>query len=164
MSTGLLTDRYELTMLDAALRDSTAGRHCVFEVFARRLPEGRRYGVVAGTGRLLAALADFRFDEADLEHLGAGDVVDAPTREWLRGYRFSGDVWGYPEGECYFPGSPLLVVRGTFAEAVLLETLALSVLNHDCAVASAASRMVTAAGGRPVIEMGTRRTHEESGV
>ena len=60
-STGLLTDRYELTMLQAALADGTAGRHCVFEVFTRRLPPGRRYGVVAGTGRVLEALADFRF-------------------------------------------------------------------------------------------------------
>ena len=68
------------------------------------------------------------------------NVVDAPTADWLRSYRFTGDMWGYPEGEVYVPGSPLLVVEGTFAEAVLLETLCLSVLNHDCAVAAAASR------------------------
>src|SRR5205823_1289092 len=83
---------------------------------------------------------------------------------WLAGYRFRGDVSGYPEGELFFPGSPILTVAGTFAEAVILETLVLSVLNHDCAIAAAAARMVTAARGRPVIEMGSRRTHERGAV
>ncbi|MGQ0483136.1 MAG: nicotinate phosphoribosyltransferase [Pseudonocardia sp.] len=163
-SAGLLTDRYELTMLAAALVDGTASRRCTFEVFARRLPEGRRYGVVAGTGRLLEALTRFRFGDDELTALAEASVVDAHTLDWLADYRFTGDVDGYPEGELYFPGSPVLTVTGTFAEAVLLETLTLSVLNHDCAIASAAARMVTAAGGRPLIEMGSRRTHEQAGV
>jgi nicotinate phosphoribosyltransferase len=158
----LLTDRYELTMVSAALADGTAARPCVFEVFARSLPPGRRFGVVGGTGRLLEALADFRVDDEALEHLGP--VVDADTLAWLRGYRFTADVDGYAEGELYFPGSPVLRVTGTFADAVVLETLALSVLNHDSAVASAAARMVWAAAGRPLIEMGSRRTHEEAAV
>jgi nicotinate phosphoribosyltransferase len=162
VSTALLTDRYELTMVAAALADGTAGRQCVFEVFARRLPDGRRYGVVAGTGRLVESIARFRFGEHELAALAG--VVDAATLDWLAAYRFSGDVDGYPEGELYFPGSPILTVRGTFADAVLLETLALSILNHDSAVASAAARMVTAAAGRPIIEMGSRRTHEAAAV
>ncbi|MGE0298471.1 MAG: nicotinate phosphoribosyltransferase, partial [Pseudonocardia sp.] len=158
----LLTDRYELTMAAAALADGTAARRCVFEVFARRLPDGRRYGVVAGTGRLLELIEAFRFGAEELTVLTG--VVDEPTLQWLAGYRFAGDVDGYPEGELYFPGSPILTVTGTFADAVLLETLVLSVLNHDTAVASAAARMVTAAAGRPLIEMGSRRTHEEAAV
>lgn len=164
MSTALRTDHYELTMLASALRDGTAQRRCVFEVFARRLPEGRRYGVVAGTGRLLEALADFRFDAEELEFLHGTGVVDDDTAAFLREYRFRGDIDGYPEGELYFPSSPVLTVSGTFAEAVIAETIVLSVLNHDCAVAAAAARMVTAAGGRPIIEMGSRRTHEEAAV
>jgi len=160
--TGLLTDRYELTMVAAALADGTASRRCVFELFARRLPDGRRYGVVAGTGRLLEALERFRFGQEDLELLAG--VVDRDTLDWLRDYRFSGDVDGYPEGELYLPGSPILTVSGTFADAVVLETLALSIYNHDSAVASAAARMVTAAAGRPLIEMGSRRTHEQAAV
>ncbi len=163
-STALLTDHYELTMLASALRSGAASRHAVFEVFARRLPEGRRYGVVAGTGRLLEAIEAFRFDEAVLERLRAAGVVDEATLEHLAGYRFTGDVDGYPEGELYFPGSPVLTVTGTFAEAVVLETLVLSVLNHDSAVASAAARMRTAAHGRRLVEMGSRRTHEEAAV
>jgi nicotinate phosphoribosyltransferase len=164
MSTALLTDHYELTMLQAALRSGAAHRRSVFEVFARRLPDGRRYGVVAGTGRLLDAIEAFRFDDAELAHLAASNVVDRATLDWLAGYQFTGTVWGYGEGDCYFPGSPILVVEGTFAEAVLLETLVLSILNHDSAVASAASRMTTAAMGRPCIEMGSRRTHEWAAV
>ncbi|EHR52266.1 putative nicotinate phosphoribosyltransferase [Saccharomonospora marina XMU15] len=163
-STALFTDHYELTMLGSALSDGTGERDCVFEVFARRLPSGRRYGVVAGTARVLDAIADFRFTEAELEQLRATAVVDAETLDWLSGYRFTGDVDGYPEGELYFPGSPILTVRGSFAECVLLETIALSILNHDSAVASAAARMSGAANGRPIIEMGGRRTHEQAAV
>jgi nicotinate phosphoribosyltransferase len=164
VSTALLTDRYELTMLQAALADGTASRRCVFEVFTRRLPPGRRYGVVAGTGRLLEALADFRFTDAELSWLSDGGVVDDATLDHLAGYRFGGTVTGYAEGEAFFPGSPVLVVEGTFAEAVLLETLALSILNYDSAVASAASRMTAAAVDRPCLEMGSRRAHDQAAV
>ncbi|MEU6390695.1 nicotinate phosphoribosyltransferase [Streptomyces sp. NPDC046939] len=163
-STALFTDHYELTMLQAALRGGTADRRSVFEVFTRRLPEGRRYGVVAGTGRVLDAVENFRFDAGVLGFLRERGVVDEPTLEWLAQYRFSGDIWGYPEGEVYFPGSPILRVEGSFAECVLLETVILSILNHDSAIAAAASRMSSAAGDRPLIEMGARRTHELAAV
>jgi nicotinate phosphoribosyltransferase len=163
-STALLTDHYELTMLQAALRAGSAHRRSVFELFPRRLPEGRRYGVVAGVGRALDAVERFVFDEEVLAVLREHRVVDEPTLEWLAGYRFNGNIWGYAEGEVYFPYSPLMIVESTFAEAVLLETLLLSILNHDSAIASAASRMTCAAGGRPCIEMGSRRTHEEAAV
>jgi len=164
MSTALLTDHYELTMLEATLRSGAASRRAVFEVFARQLPGGRRYGIVAGTGRVLDALESFRFEEESLAFLRDNEVVDEPTLEFLAGYRFSGKVDGYGEGECYFPGSPIMTVEGTFAEAVLLETVILSILNHDCAIANAATRMIHAAGTRPLIEMGSRRTHEAAAV
>lgn len=151
-------------MLRAALRSGIATRRAVFEVFARGLPEGRRYGVVAGAGRLCDAVCSFRFGQQELAFLESAGVVDERTRAWLADYRFTGSIWGYPEGECYFPGSPVLVVESTFAEAVLLETLVLSILNHDSAIASAASRMTCAAGERPIIEMGGRRAHEEAAV
>lgn len=162
MNTALLTDKYELTMLAAALRDGSAHRRCTFEVFARRLPEGRRYGVVAGTGRFLEALEDFRFDDGALASVA--EFLDPTTLDYLAGYRFTGDVDGYPEGELFFPESPVLSVHGSFAECVVLETLALSILNHDSAIASAAARMVSAAEGRPLIEMGSRRTHELAAI
>jgi nicotinate phosphoribosyltransferase len=163
-STALFTDRYELTMLQAALSSGAAWRRSVFEVFTRRLPEGRRYGVVAGTGRVLDAVENFRFDDAVLGFLATERVVDDATLRWLEGFRFGGDIHGYPEGEVYFPGSPIMRVEGSFAEGVLLETLILSILNHDSAVAAAASRMSAAAGDRPLMEMGARRTHELAAV
>ncbi len=164
LSTALLTDHYELTMVRGALHSGAAHRRAVFEMFARHLPNGRRYGVVAGTGRLLDAIAAFRFDDEQLAFLERTGIADQLTLDFLRSYQFSGNIWGYAEGDCYFPGSPILVVDGTFAEAVVLETLVLSIFNHDCAIASAASRMVNAADGRPIIEMGSRRTHERAAV
>jgi nicotinate phosphoribosyltransferase len=151
-------------MLSSALADGTAERHCVFELFARRLPDGRRYGVVGGIGRVLDAIESFRFGADELAFLAARDVVPPEVIDWLAAYRFTGDVDGYREGELYFPGSPVLSVEGTFAEAVVLETLVLSILNHDSAIASAAARMAVAAGGRSVIEMGSRRTNEYAAV
>ncbi|MFV0532983.1 MAG: nicotinate phosphoribosyltransferase [Cumulibacter sp.] len=161
-STAFFTDQYEVTMLAAGLRDGTAHRQCVFEAFARRLPEGRRFGVVGGTGRLIDAIERFRFDDEQLRFLRENAIVDEQTVDWLANYRFSGDVIGYREGEIYFPESPVLTVRASFAEGVILETLILSILNHDSAIASAAARMVSVAAGRPCIEMGSRRTHEDA--
>ncbi|YCH10165.1 nicotinate phosphoribosyltransferase [Arthrobacter sp. alpha11c] len=158
----MYTDHYELTMLQAALHSGAAHRRSVFEAFARRLPDGRRYGVVGGTGRLLEGIADFSFGEAELAFLEQNKVVNQETLDYLANYKFNGDIWGYAEGDAYFPNSPILIVESTFAEACILETYILSVLNHDSAIASAASRMTSAAGSRPCIEMGSRRTQEES--
>lgn len=161
---GLSTDRYELSMVGAALRSGRAHDHCVFEVFCRHLPLGRRYGVVAGTTRVLEAVESFGFSDEDLAWLVDEGAADDATAAFLRNYRFNGRVEGYPEGEVFFPNSPILRVSGTFAECVVLETVVLSILNHDCAVAAAAARMVTAADGRPLIEMGSRRAHEAAAV
>lgn len=161
-ATSLYTDHYELTMLQAALHSGAAHRRSVFEAFARRLPDGRRYGVVGGTGRLLEGIADFSFGDAELGFLERNKVVNQETLDYLANYKFNGDIWGYAEGDAYFPNSPILIVESTFAEACILETYILSVLNHDSAIASAASRMTSAAGTRPCIEMGSRRTQEES--
>lgn len=151
-------------MLQAALHSGAAHRRSVFEAFARRLPDGRGYGVVGGTGRLLEGLEHFRFGPDELNFLATNEIVNDETLAWLADFKFSGDIYGYAEGELYFPSSPILTIESTFAEACILETYVLSVLNHDSAIASAASRMITAAGARPCIEMGSRRTHEESAV
>lgn len=163
-TTAFLTDQYELTMVQAAMRDGLADKKAVFELFARRLPQGRKYGVVAGTGRVIEAVRNFRFDEKRVAWLEANKIVEPAVIERLRNFKFNGKITGYHEGDLYFPYSPILTVEGTFAEAVLLETVLLSIMNYDSAVASAASRMVQAAKGMPVFELGSRRAHEQAAV
>ncbi|MFN8098002.1 MAG: nicotinate phosphoribosyltransferase [Dermatophilaceae bacterium] len=163
-SPALQTDRYELSMYAALLAERRTGAPATFELFARRLPEGRRFGMTAGLGRFLDALAEFRFDAAALAWLTEAGVVDETTAANLAAWRFTGDIDAYPEGEIWFPNSPILSVRAPLGEGLLLETLALSILNHDSAIASAAARMVLAANGRALIEMGSRRTHEDAAV
>ena len=163
-TTAFFTDRYELTMLEAALRSGRAASPATFEVFTRRLPDRRPWGVFAGLGRLVAAIGEFRFGPPELAWLEKHTVVNGPTLEWLSTYRFGGDIEAYREGELYTAGSPVLTVQGTFAEAVLLETIVLSILNFDSAVAAAASLIACAAGDRPVIEMGSRRIDPSAAV
>ncbi len=163
-SPGMLTDRYELTMLSSWVTDGSVHNRAVFEAFARKLPDGRRYGVLGGLGRLLDLVEAFRFSDDEVGWLREQGVVSEATAAYLRDFRFTGDIDAYPEGDLYFPGSPILTVTGSLGECIVLETLLLSVLNHDSAIASAAARMVTAAQGRPLVEMGTRRTHEEAAI
>lgn len=168
MTTALYTDRYEYTMASAAHTSGIADATAVFEVFCRRLPAGRRYGIVAGIPRVIEAIRDFRFDDDTLAWLVESGSITTERARHLENWRFTGDVWGYPEGDLYFPHSPILGVRGSFADATLFETLILSILNHDSAVAAAGARMVLAArtADHPVklAEFGARRTHEAAAV
>lgn len=164
MTSALKTDRYELTMLDAALNSGMADKQVVFEVFTRSLPAGRRFGVFAGVGRLIDEISNFRFTIEQLRFLGNQKIVSEKTLDWLKNYSFSGSIEGFEEGEIYFGNSPVLTVVGSFAECVVLETLVLSILNYDSAVASAAARMRIAAGDRKLIEMGSRRANEDAAV
>lgn len=163
-TTAFFTDRYELTMLEAALESGRAYSPATFEVFTRRLPDRRPWGVFAGLGRLVEAIEEFRFGGPELAWLEQNSVVNRPALEWLSSYRFGGHVDAYREGELYTAGSPVLTIEGTFAEAVLLETLVLSILNFDSAVAAAASLITCSAGDRPVIEMGSRRIDPSAAV
>jgi len=163
-TTALLTDLYELTMVQASLRSGVADHPSCFELFCRRLPAGRRYGVVAGTGRLGEAIERFRFDDDDLAYLQSLRIFDEDTLAWFADFRFSGTVEAYREGDLYFPGSPVVTARGSFAETVLLETVVLSIFNHASAVAAAAARMHEVAADRLLIEMGSRRTHEHAAI
>jgi nicotinate phosphoribosyltransferase len=160
----LHTDRYELTMLEAALASGIADHRVVFEVFARSLPGGRRYGVVAGTSRLIEAIADFTFSPDEIGWLYDSGIITGRTAKWLDGWKFKGSIFGYLEGEVYVPGSPVLTVSGSFGESVILETLVLSILNFDSGVATSASRIVKAAGGKQLLDMCSRRTNEDAAV
>jgi nicotinate phosphoribosyltransferase len=159
----LFTDRYELSMLDGALTSGLIDAKATFEVFTRALPNGYRYGVVAGTGRLLDELSSFRFDEATISWLLSERIISSRLATYLEGYQFEGDVFGYLEGEVYTSQSPVLRIEGRFAD-IVLETLALSILNYDSGVATKAMRIVHVAQGRRLIEMGSRRTNEVAAV
>lgn len=163
MSTAFMTDKYEVTMLQAAMEAGEHERQTTFELFARSLPAGRRYGVAIGAGRVVEAVKDFHFTEEHLGLLREWGINDQ-TIDYLSTWRFTGTIRGLKEGDLYFPYTPIITVSGKFADCVLLETLLLSIMNHDSAVGSAASRMVNAAKGMPIIEMGSRRTHNESAV
>ena len=166
-STALLTDHYELTMLRAALESGRgdAARRC-----SRCSPARCRTAGATGSSPAPAASStrcrEFRFGPDEIAALREhrGGRRRAP-RTWLR--RTTGsrlDQRGSRRARRYFPDTPVLVVEGSFAECVLLETLVLSILNHDSAIASAAARMTCAAGDRPCVEMGSRRTHEQAAV
>jgi nicotinate phosphoribosyltransferase len=159
----LYTDRYELSMLDGALISGVIDAKATFEVFTRSLANGYRYGVVGGTGRLIEALSTFSFDEDTISWLLSQRIVSSELATFLSTYRFEGDVHGYLEGEVFTSLSPILRVEGRFCDLVL-ETLVLSILNYDSGVATKASRVVQAAEGHRLIEMGSRRTNEVAAV
>ncbi len=163
-SYALYTDHYEFTMLDTLVQSKQADKRSVFEVFTRELPLGRPFGVFAGINRLLPHLKNFSFSEDMLRFLEEEKIVSKQTQEFLHSFKFTGDILSYREGETYFPYSPVITVEGSLGEALLIETLLLSIVNFDSAVATAAARIVDAANGLFVMEAGSRRIEPEAAV
>lgn len=158
----LLTDRYELAMLGAYLREGIAERRGVFELSVRRLPPERRFLLAVGIDRAVRYLQELRFSDVEVEYLrrapGLSDVMTEAMENYLRGFRFRGDLDAVSEGEVMFEGEPLLRVEASLAEGQLLETFLLGVFNTEVRVASKAARVVLAAEGREVFEFGARRS------
>lgn len=157
----LLTDLYELTMA-AAYWASGRNEQAVFELYFRRLPKNRSYIIAAGLEQALEYISNLHFTEEQLTWLKsvpAFQEVDQAFFEYLGKYRFSGDVWGIPEGTPVFPLEPFLQVQGPLIETQILETYLLCTVNVQSSVASKAVRMVEAAKGKPVVDFGTRRAH-----
>lgn len=164
---GLLTDLYELTMAAGYLKTGFDAR-LTFELFVRSLPAHRNFLVAAGLDQALDFLEGVHFSDEDIRYLRAQPVFQQVGDEffdYLSQLRFSGDVWAMPEGTVFFPGEPVLRVTGPAIEAQIAETFLLSEINFQTMIASKAARIVHAAGGRPVIEFGSRRAHGmEAGV
>lgn len=157
----LLTDLYQLTMA-AAYWSSHQNEQAVFELYFRRLPKNRSYIIAAGLEQALEYISNLHFTEEQLTWLRsvpAFQEVDPAFFKYLGKYRFSGDVWGIPEGTPIFPLEPFLQIRGPLIEAQILETYLLCTVNVQSSVASKAIRMVEAAKGKPVVDFGTRRAH-----
>jgi nicotinate phosphoribosyltransferase len=158
---GLATDLYQLTMAAAYHAEGRDGR-ASFELFARKLPEGRSYLIVAGLEQALDYLRGLSFSADEVEYLRglpAFSHVSSEFFDYLRGFRFTGDVWAMPEGTVAFAGEPLLRVTAPLIEAQVVETYLLSTVNFQTLIATKAARIVEAAQGRGVVEFGARRAH-----
>ncbi|HTE17828.1 MAG TPA: nicotinate phosphoribosyltransferase [Armatimonadota bacterium] len=159
---GLATDLYQLTMAAGYFENGMGLESATFELFARRLPRNRGYLLAAGLEQAVEYLLGLRFDGASVEYLRALPHFGAVSEgfwEYLREFRFTGDLNAVPEGTVAFPDEPLLQVRGPLIEAQMVETFLLATLNHQTLVASKAARVVDAAAGKGVVEFGARRAH-----
>ena len=157
----LLTDFYELTMGRGYFHSDMRDKIAYFDVFFRQNPDSGGYSIVCGLERICRYLQNLCFEEDDIEYLRSKKVFDEEFLDYLKTFRFTGDVWAIPEGSVIFPGEPILTVRAPVIEAQLVETYILLTLNHQSLVATKASRMVRAADGRPISEFGSRRAHGE---
>lgn len=151
----LLTDLYELTMMQGYFKDHTNER-VVFDVFYRRNPSGSAYAVTAGLAQVIEYIKELRFEAEDIDYLASLGLFEADFLEYLRNFKFTGDIYAIPEGTVVFPKEPLLKVMAPIMEAQLVETAILNIINHQSLIATKASRVVYAAGGG-VMEFGLRR-------
>lgn len=168
MSLALKTDLYQLTMAAGYVNVGLDSKIVTCEAFARKLPSQRRFLVMAGTEEIRRALCEIRFSDEDIAYLRKLPVLrDGMTDKfvkWLKAFRFTGDMWAMSEGEVVFAGEPLIRITAPLPQAQLVETLILSILNHDIKISSKAARIVLAAAGKNLFEFGTRRTHHEAAV
>ncbi len=160
-SLSLLCDFYELTMGRGYFDTDKRNTIAYFDVFFRRVPDGGGYAITAGLEQIVHYIEELHFTEADIEFLRGKGIFSEEFLKYLADFRFTGDIWGVPEGSVIFPGEPILTVRAPVMEAQLIETYVLLSLNHQSLIATKASRMVRAAKGRPISEFGSRRAHGE---
>ena len=155
----ILTDFYELTMANGYLAAGMQDRICYFDLFFRRVPDGGGYVIAVGLEQLIQYIRELHFDEDDIDYLRSKNMFNEDFFDYLRRFRFTGDIWAVPEGTPVFPGEPLVTVRAPAAQAQLLETYLLLTINHQSLIATKANRIVRAAQGRVVLEFGSRRAH-----
>lgn len=161
MNISMLTDYYEMTMGNGYLKyfgDTVA----YYDAFFRRIPDGGGFAVMAGLEALVEYIQNLRFTDEDIDYLRKQSIFSENFLDFLRNFKFECDVWAIPEGTPVFPGEPLVTVRGPVAQAQLLETALLLLINHQSLIATKANRIVRAANGRGVSEFGARRAHGTS--
>ena len=160
----MLFDFYEMTMSNGYFQTGLAERICYFDVFFRSVPDGGGFAIAAGLEQVVDYIRNLRFDEEDIDYLRGKGLRDEAFLDYLRRFRFTGDIWAVPEGTPVFPREPILTVRAPAIEAQLIETFVLLTLNHQSLIATKASRIVRAAQGRPVSEFGSRRAQGADGA
>ena len=153
----MLCDFYELTMANGYFESGQADRITYFDVFFRSVPDKGGFAITAGLEQLIDYIEDLHFTEEDIEYLRGRKLFSEAFLEYLRNFKFTGDIWAIPEGTPVFPREPLVTVRARAIEAQIIETFALLTVNHQSLIATKASRIVRAARGRAVMEFGSRR-------
>ena len=141
----MLCDFYELTMGNGYFQTGLKDRICYFDVFFRQVPDGGGFAIAAGLEQVIRYIQDLHFDEDDLAYLRGKGVFDEGFLEYLRDFRFTGDIWAVPEGIPIFPGEPILTVRAPAIQAQFIETFVLLTLNHQSLLATKSNRIVRAA-------------------
>ena len=157
LNLSMLFDFYEMTMANGYFRQGLQDRITYFDVFFRRVPDGGGYAIAAGLEQLVDYIRDLHFDEEDIAYLRSKGLFEEDFLDYLRTFRFTGDIWAVPEGTPIFPGEPILTVRAPAIQAQFIETFVLLCLNHQCLIATKSNRIVRAAQGRTVLEFGSRR-------
>ncbi len=153
----MLCDFYQLTMANGYFQSGKKDQICYFDVFFRSVPDGGGFAIAAGLEQVIEYIQDLRFDEKDIAYLRSRNCFSEEFLSYLKGFRFTGDIWAVPEGTPVFPREPILTVRAPAIQAQFVETFLLLTLNHQSLIATKASRIVRAAQGRPVSEFGSRR-------
>ena len=160
----MLCDFYELTMGNGYFQTGLADRICYFDVFYRSVPDKGGFAIAAGLAQVVEYIQNLCFDEEDIAYLQSKGCFAPEFLDYLRTFRFTGDIWAVPEGTPIFPGEPILTVRAPAIQAQFIETFVLLCLNHQCLIATKSNRIVRAAEGRPVAEFGSRRAHGPDGA
>ena len=153
----MLCDFYELTMGNGYFENGYKDRMCYFDVFFRKCPDGGGFAIAAGLEQIVEYIRDLHFSEEDIEYLRKRNLFTEGFLEYLKDFRFTGDVWAVPEGTPIFPNEPIMTIRAPAIQAQLIETFILLSINHQSLIATKANRVVRAAQGRTVLEFGSRR-------
>ncbi len=164
MNYTMLCDFYELTMANGYFQTGMADQICYFDIFFRNVPDGGGFAIAAGLEQIIDYINDLRFDEEDIQYLREKGGFNEAFLEYLRSFRFTGDIWAVPEGTPIFPREPILTVRAPAIQAQFIETYLLLCLNHQSLIATKSNRIVRAATGRPVSEFGSRRAQGADGA
>ncbi len=160
----MLCDFYELTMSNGYFQNKMRERICYFDVFFRNVPDGGGFAIAAGLEQVIEYIKDLHFSEDDIAYLRKRGIFNEEFLEYLRNFRFTGDIYAVPEGTPIFPKEPMMTVRAPAIEAQLIETYILLILNHQSLIATKANRVVRAAQGRRVLEFGSRRAQGAQGA
>lgn len=164
LNLSMLFDFYEMTMANGYYRTGMQEHVTYFDVFFRRVPDGGGFAIAAGLEQLVEYIQNLHFDEDDIAYLRSKNLFQEDFLDYLRDFRFTGDVWAVPEGTPVFPNEPLVTVRAPASQAQLIETYALLAINHQSLIATKANRVVRAAQGRTVLEFGSRRAQGVDGA